>query len=122
LALFVHERHPYATREYVAPEMLRDETFMFMQKHTYEHKMCMRLCKEHGFVPSVLSCARTQTILNNIKLNRCSALLMERNSEVFQLTNIKVIPLNPQCVSNIVAVYGSAPPRTKAVSLLDTFF
>jgi LysR family transcriptional activator of glutamate synthase operon len=112
LALFVHERHPYAKLGYVTPEMLRNETFMFMPKYTYEHQMCMRLCKEHGFIPSVLSCASIETVLNSVKLNKCSALLMKKNSEVFQLENIKVIALNPPCVSTIVAVCGTGgrPP------------
>jgi DNA-binding transcriptional LysR family regulator len=106
LSFFVNKRHPYAGHDQVTIEMLGDETFMFMPKHTYIYHLCMRLCKEHKITPNILSCARMETILSNVKENRCSTLLMARAVDVFQLDNIKAIPVEPECTSNIVAVYN----------------
>jgi DNA-binding transcriptional LysR family regulator len=106
LSFFANKCHPYAEYEQVMLEMLGNEKFMFMPKHTYVYHLCMRLCKEYKITPNILSCARIETILSNVKENRCSTLLMAKAVDVFQLDNIKAIPVKPECTSNIVAVYN----------------
>jgi DNA-binding transcriptional LysR family regulator len=121
LSFFVNEKNPLAKRKSLAPEMLRAEPLMLMPKHTSIYQLCMGLCKEHGFTPQVLSCARIETIISNVESGRCSALLMAKTQEVFRSTSIKVIPLEPACISIIAAAYTENHQKKQAVQTLASF-
>jgi DNA-binding transcriptional LysR family regulator len=119
LSFFVNEKNPLAKQKAITPEMLKTEPLMLMPKYTSVYQLCMRLCKEHGFKPNVLSCARIETIISNVESGRCSALLMAKAQEVFRATSIKVIPLEPACVSVIAAAYTETQKKQAVQTLAD---
>jgi DNA-binding transcriptional LysR family regulator len=121
LSLIVNEKNPMAKWKSVTPEMLKAEPLMLMPKYTSVYQLCMRLCKEHGFKPNVLSCARIETIISNVESGRCSALLMTKTQEVFRSTSIKAISLEPACVSVVVAAYTEDHQKKQAVQTLADF-
>jgi DNA-binding transcriptional LysR family regulator len=115
LALVVHENHPYANAGHVTFEMLGKESFMFMPKHTYIYRLCGQLCRKHGINPHVISCARIETILSNVESSRCSSLLMAKTINMFNSSQVKVIPIEPACTSTIVAVCPEKGEQKKVV-------
>ncbi|MDR3275605.1 MAG: LysR family transcriptional regulator [Treponema sp.] len=113
LALFVNEKNPLAKQTSVMPEMLRAEPLMLMPKYTSVYQLCMGALR--GGKPNVLSCARIETIISNVESGRCSALLMAKTQEVFRSTSVKLIPLEPECISNIAVVCTARSEQKQAV-------
>ncbi|GHT57206.1 LysR family transcriptional regulator [Spirochaetia bacterium] len=104
LALFVNENHRYAENKTISLDLIAKEPLMLMPKYTFIYHLCIRLFREQATVPNVISCARIETILSNIESSRCSSLLMAKSVNMFRSAKIKVIPIEPPCISNIVAV------------------
>ncbi|MHB9295226.1 putative HTH-type transcriptional regulator GltC [Pillotina sp. SPG140] len=126
LALFVHENHRYAENKAINLDLIDNEPLMLMPKYTFIYWLCIKLCKEHNIKPNVISCARIETILSNVESSRCSSLLMAKTINVFSADNIKMIPLEPPYISNIVAVCpdNSEPKKATAsfIRFLTNYF
>jgi len=104
LALYVPSDHMFAGYKSVSIEMLQDEQFVMMHDYTSIYQLCIKSFSDAGIVPHIYNTARLDSIFGAIASGEAVSMLMIKNTNIFMLRGISVIPIRPRIESNVVGV------------------
>lgn len=111
LAAFVSKRHPFARREFIQIENLRNEPLMLLSKETFMHTLCVNACKKAGFEPNViLTGRRASNMLDLVRKNMGIALLTKRPTLPSITDDIAVVDIEPRILTHINLAYPKNQP------------
>jgi len=107
LCIAVPDSHPFAVREFVAIEDLKDEALLFISKNSFMHKLCTDLCIRGGFQPNVVFMSkRGSNLLEFVARGMGIAMLMKKAAESLKRPdNICFIEIRPIVSSSICLFY-----------------
>jgi len=104
LVVVLPESHPFSKYRAISIEELKNEKFIFMNKHISIYHLCVDICRKGGFEPNIIRTARVESILSAVASGEGISILCSNNFNVFSHSNIAVIPLgNPVTTSVVIA-------------------
>jgi DNA-binding transcriptional LysR family regulator len=104
LALYVPSDHILAEQKSVSIEMLKNEQFVLMHDYTSIFQLCVKSFADAGIKPHIYNTARLDSIFGAIASGEAVSLLMTKNTNIFMLRGISVIPIRPRIESNVIGV------------------
>lgn len=111
LVALLPSHHPLSSQKQLSILDLKDEQFIFMNKHTGIYSICMNACEKTGFTPNVIQTARIETILSSVSSGETISLLMKQQLNSFNLDNVSVIGITPSIKSELIV----AKPKKQAL-------
>ena len=111
--------HPFSNTTEISLTDLKDESFIFMNKHTGIYTLCLKSCQDAGFYPKILQTARIETILSSVINGDMISLLMSQQLNSFNQHGIVVIPIKPTIKSELGIIrYKKSPLRRNQKELI----
>ncbi|GHT97250.1 HTH-type transcriptional regulator CynR [Spirochaetia bacterium] len=121
LAFFCDSSHPLATQHTVSIKQIANEPLALPPDNTYVGRCSMDLFRKKGITPRVISRIRPGTIINNFENDRYSTLLFSKYYNMNPSPQIKVIPLDPPCISNVILAYKKNSKKNTIVERLIAY-
>lgn len=106
LVLITSQSHEFSNNKSVSLSELANERFIFMPHHISLYNLCVNACIDNGFEPNIIRTARMETIFNAVALGEGVSLLMKKSIEIFNHSNVTIIPLNEKITSEIILTYN----------------
>ena len=123
LVAVLNPDHPLAGCDHIELPQLAGENFALIHESTMPYTLCMRVCKDAGFVPKVLFTSHNlEAILDMVRKGNCVALLFANhvkfpyNNESESDLPFKVIPLLPEVTTTVYLGYLKNAPLSPAAS------
>ena len=114
LTAFLHRDHPFAGRQFIRIEHLKNEPLMLLSKNTFMYSLCMDACKNAGFVPNVvLTTHRASNMLDLVRKKMGIALLTRRPTLPLLTEDIVAINIELRIITNINLAY----PKNQTLSV-----
>lgn len=114
LTAFMHRDHPFAGRQFICIEYLKNEPLMLLSKNTFMYSLCMDACKNAGFVPNVvLTTHRASDMLDLVRKKMGIALLTRRPTLPLLTEDIVAIDIEPRIITSI----NLACPKNQTLSV-----
>ena len=111
LTAFVHKDHPFARREFIRIEHLKNEPLMLLSKNTFMYSLCLGACHRAGFEPTVvLTTHRASNMLDFVRKKMGVALLTKRPTLPILTDDIAVVDIEPRIITNINLAYPKNQP------------
>lgn len=112
LVVVLPNGHPLAAEKQIELTQLAEEQFALIKKDTMPYNLCMRVCKEAGFVPEVLfSSHNLNAVLDMVTRGTCISLLFEHhvNVPVDSVLSLEppfsVVPIHPEIRTTVFLTY-----------------
>ncbi|MGN1019722.1 MAG: LysR family transcriptional regulator [Aristaeellaceae bacterium] len=106
LTAFLSRQHPFAERQFIRVEHLRNEPLMLLSKDTYMHTLCVQACRKAGFEPNiVLTSHRGRNMLELARKNMGIALLTKRPTLPMLTEDLVAVDIEPRIITNINLIY-----------------
>lgn len=93
----VPETHPFAKREFIPIEDLRDVSIITYNSNATLHNTFIQMCQDHGFLPN-LACQSLMPnfILDTISYGRCVGVIPAPMCKQFQSEGLVAVPIEPR--------------------------
>lgn len=113
--------HRLAGVQQVELSQLSDENFTLIKQDTMPYTLCMRVCREAGFVPKVVFTSHNlETLLDLVVKGDCISLQFFNQVEFFQKTfydkHVVAVPIYPPIKTTIYLAYLNDIPLSKAAT------
>lgn len=107
--------HKLAGLQQIELCQLSDESFAFIKQETMPYTLCMRACKEAGFIPKVLFTSHNlETLLDLTLKGGLVSLQFFNQVNFFKNTKLVSVPIYPPITSNIYLAYLKDVKLSKA--------
>lgn len=121
LVAVVSKSHPLSQHSHISLLQLKNEQFLLLPKYTKVHSLIMNACQQAGFYPKIKRHGRLETILSGISENEGITLVMEKSLQIFDLSQVNIIPLNENIEATIQLYYSSNSYTQEAIQKLIAF-
>ena len=113
--------HRLAGVQQVELSQLSDENFTLIKQDTMPYTLCMRVCREAGFVPKVVFTSHNlETLLDLVVKGDCISLQLFNQVDFFQKTfyekHVVAVPIYPPIKTTIYLAYLNDIPLSKAAT------
>jgi len=106
LVAIVSLDHPLANMGTVEITQLKNDRFLLLPNNTSMHKLCMKVCADHGFKPALAySGSYVNIILELVKIHTGIALLTEKPLASHNMSGLAVLKIEPEVQTPISLVY-----------------
>lgn len=122
LVLVVGAEDPLAAAEEVDLAALSGADFVFMHRNTGIYRTALGACRQAGFKPEKVRCARIETILDLVRKGRGVSLLMEQALTAFNMEGLVPVPLARPVPSEVILMAGEEEAEKKSARALFDFF
>lgn len=107
--------HPLASRNTVSLNELKDEHFLFLNKGTLMHTLCINACKAAGFHPNIAFTGyRAENILDLVGKGMGVALLTKKPALFLADSNVSIVDVTPYFTTTISLAYSRNMKSTVA--------
>lgn len=114
LVVILPSSHALANCTQLTFEQIADENFILMNPYTSIHQLCMEQLKKHKIDANIIRTARTESIVGSVSINEGISLMPKRNFQVFNQTNIAIVPLNPPIKLSVVLTKNKSVKANEA--------
>jgi DNA-binding transcriptional LysR family regulator len=121
LSFFCDAAHPLAVYHTISIDQIANEPLALSPDNTYVGRYSMELFRKKGIIPRVVSRIRPETIVNNLEKDHYSTLLFSKYYNINPSPRIKVIPLDPPCVSTVILAYRKNSKKNDVIERLIGF-
>lgn len=123
LVVVMNPDHPLAGEKQVELPLLAGENFALIHESSMPYTLCMRACRDAGFVPHVLFTSHNlEAILDMVRKGNCVALLFAnhvkfpRNNGPESGLPFKVLPVTPEVKTTVCLGYLKNEPLSPAAA------
>lgn len=113
LAAYLSEENPLSRSGTIAIKELREQPLLMMKEGMPLHTIAYNACMTAGFTPRIIAASRIESLLSLAGINKGIALLSETAKNIYQLSNVKVLPLVPAVSCDVVLTWKTAHTRTE---------
>lgn len=107
MAAVFPRNHPLATRSSVSLEELKDESFLFLNKSTLMHTLCINACRAAGFRPNIAFTGyRAENIIDLVSKGMGVALLTKKPALYLESPGISIVDITPYFTTTISLAYA----------------
>lgn len=107
--------HPLANSKSVTLEQLREESFLFLNKGTLMHTLCVNACKAAGFRPNIAFTGyRAENIVDLVAKGMGVALLTKKPALYLAGPEISIVDVTPYFTTSISLAYAKNMKHTVA--------
>lgn len=111
LCAFMSKNHPFAKRDFVRIEHLRNEPLMLLGKDTFMYSLCVKACTNAGFTPNVvLTNHRAANLLDLARKEVGIALLTKRPALPLVTDDLVSVEIEPRIITNINLAFPKDRP------------
>jgi len=95
LVAVMRKSHPLAAKKFIKLSEVVSMPLFLTKTYTSIYKICIQLFEENNLAPSKVFTSRTETIISMISTQNAVGLLPQRGLDIFQHSDITVVPLVP---------------------------
>jgi DNA-binding transcriptional LysR family regulator len=98
--------HPLARQKTIPLQMLANEDFLLIEKHTYLYRLCVNACKQSGFEPKIAFTDHKVGILVDLVTKGMGVALLMRKLALYAFNpNIAILDISPSVTTEISLCY-----------------
>ncbi len=106
LVAVLPKSHPLSGRDFLTLDMLREETFLFLNKSTTMYAICVNACRKAGFEPNVgFTGLRGENLIDLAARGMGVALLTRKPIEHMARERVVLVDVAPTVTTSICLVY-----------------
>lgn len=120
-AIACSNKNPLSKKQSVSLSSLKDERFILLEKDSDITRMFYHACKQAGFIPLVpFNQTRHKPLLNAVSKNLGITALPFRLIETASMTNISIIPMKEDIITNVgIVTLNASCSSTSCHNLKD---
>lgn len=108
--------HPFAQKDFLTLEMLKDEKFLFLNKNTTMYTICVNACRRAGFEPDVgFTGLRGENLIDLAARGMGVALLTKKPIEHLTGNKVALVDVVPIVETSISLVYSAKEKVSEAL-------